>query len=120
MVAGSSIGAVILPIMVQHLIVRIGFGWAMRSVAFLIFGLLIFGNIAVKSRLPPNPNKAPFKLKDFTSPFKEPAFTLLVIGTFFAYIGGFLPFTYIIVEAQASGMSTNLAGYLVPIVNAAR
>jgi MFS family permease len=120
MVAGSSIGGVILPIMVQHLIVKIGFGWAMRSTAFLLLGLLVFGNIAVKSRLPPNPKKAPMKLQDFTSPFKEPAFVLLVIGSFFAYLGGFLPFTYIIVEAQASGMSTNLAGYLVPIINACR
>jgi len=58
MVAGSSVGGVILPIMVQHLIVSIGFGWAMRSTAFLLLGLLVFGNIAVKSRLPPNPNKA--------------------------------------------------------------
>lgn len=32
----------------------------------------------------------------------------------------FIPFTYIVVEAHARGMSENLANYLVPILNSAR
>ena len=36
-------------------------------------------------------------------------------------IGGmFIPFTFIVVEAQSHGMSPRLANYLVPILNAAR
>lgn len=36
-------------------------------------------------------------------------------------IGGmFIPFTFIVVEAQSHGMSLRLANYLVPILNAAR
>ena len=36
-------------------------------------------------------------------------------------IGGmFIPFTFIVVEAQSHGMSSRLANYLVPILNAAR
>jgi len=32
----------------------------------------------------------------------------------------FIPFTFIVVEARAHGMSTTLANYLVPILNGAR
>ena len=117
MVSGSSLGGVILPIMVQHLIPEVSFGWAMRITAFFILGLLIFGNIAVKSRLTPVPK--PLSLKEYTKPFAEVPFLLLAIGSFFVYLAGFLPFNFIIVQAEAEGMSTNLAVYLVPIINAA-
>lgn len=53
MVSGSSIGGVMLPTMVQHLIPIIGFGWTMRAVAFMFLGLLIIANLTIKSRLPP-------------------------------------------------------------------
>ena len=117
MVSGSSVGGVVLPIMVQHLIVEVGFGWAMRITAFLFFGLLILGNIFVKSRLPPV--RKPFTLKEYFMPFVEIPFLLLTIGSLFLYFGAFLPFNFIIVQAKEEGMSTNLASYLIPIINAA-
>lgn len=103
--------------MVERLIPQIGFGWAMRSVAFLFLGLLIIGNICVKARLPPS--KKPFRPIEFVAPFSEVPFTLLTAGTFFIYLGGFLPFTFVIVQARAEGMSTQLATYLVSIMNGA-
>lgn len=117
MISGSSIGGVVLPIMVDRLVGRIGFGWTMRAVAFLLLGILIIGNLTVKSRLPPL--KRPFVLKDFWSPYTEMPFLLLTIGTWMVYFGGFLPFTFIIVQARARGMSPDLSGYLVSILNAA-
>jgi MFS family permease len=117
MVSGASLGGVILPIMVQRLIEDVGFGWAIRIVAFLLLGLLIFGNIAVKSRLPPVRN--PFTLKEYFVPFLEIPFLLLAIGSFFLYVGAFLPFNFIIVQAKEAGMPTDLTNYLVPIINAA-
>jgi hypothetical protein len=80
--------------------------------------LLVFGNLTIKSRLPPT--KRAVKLADFIKPFAEVPFSLLVVGGFMIYLGGFLPFNYIIVQAQEQGMSENLASYLVSIVNAAR
>lgn len=115
--AGSSLGGVVLPIMVERLVVRIGFGWAMRSTAFLFLGLLIIGNLTVKSRLPPPGRK--FDAKEFVTPFAERPFALLTAAGFMIYLGAFLPFTFIIVQAKAEGMSTRLADYLVPIINAA-
>ncbi|OTB03782.1 hypothetical protein M426DRAFT_321497 [Hypoxylon sp. CI-4A] len=117
MVSGSSVGGVILPIMVQRLIVEVGFGWAMRITAFLLLALLIFGNIAVKSRLAPV--RTPFTLREYVVPFTEVPFLLLALGSFFIYFGAFLPFNFIIVQAEEAGLDADLANYLIPIINAA-
>ncbi|KAM0550202.1 hypothetical protein ACHAPJ_009050 [Fusarium lateritium] len=114
--SGSSIGGVVLPIMVNRLVVRIGFGWAMRSIAFLFLGLLAIANLTLKSRLPLPRRK--FNLKDFVTPFKEMPFLLLTIGGFMLYLGSFLPFNFIIVQAKALGISPSLSEYMVPIINA--
>jgi hypothetical protein len=115
MVAGSSIGGVVLPIMVQHLIPKIGFGWTMRAVAFMFLGLLIIANLTIKSRL--SPARRPFNFMELVTPFTERPFLLLALAAFFIYIGGFLPFNFLILQGEASGMSANLASYLVPILN---
>ncbi|KAK2814704.1 hypothetical protein FQN49_008099 [Arthroderma sp. PD_2] len=116
-VAGSSLGGVIFPIMVIHLIPKWGFAWTMRACAFLILFLLIFTNLTLRSRLPPS--RRPWKLAEMTQPMKEPAFLALAAAIFFYYWGMFLPVTYIVVAARKEGMSPNLANYMVPILNAA-
>jgi MFS family permease len=66
-VAGSSIGGIVMPIMVEQLIKKAGFGWAMRGVAFLILFLLVIGNFTLKARLPPN--RKQFRAMAFVTPF---------------------------------------------------
>ena len=105
-----------LPIMVNRLVGPLGFAWTLRVVAFMLLGIVTIGNLTVKSRLPPS--KRPFAIKDFLTPFAEPVFSLVTFASFLTYLGGFVPFTFIIVQAQANGMSANLAGYLVAIINA--
>ncbi|MCJ1253958.1 hypothetical protein MMC24_001772 [Lignoscripta atroalba] len=118
MASGSSLGGVIFPILVQRLIPRIGFPWAMRVAAFLILGMLILANLTVKSRIPPSPR--PFRFMDFVAPLYEIPFTLIVLASFFFFFGIFLPFNYIILEAPVvAGMSPDLASYLLAILNAA-
>lgn len=96
MASGSSLGGVILPIMVSKLIPRIGFAWTMRAVAFMFLGMLIIANLTVKSRLTPRPKN--MKLMNFVYPLKEPAFAILCISSFFFFFGTFLPFNYIILQ----------------------
>lgn len=115
--AGSSLGGVILPIMVIKLIPEVGFGWAMRICAFLILALLIFANLTLRSRIAPT--KRPFEPMAFIRPLKEPRFALLTGAIFFFYWGMFIPFTFIVVEARSHGMSDRMANYLVPILNGA-
>lgn len=117
--SGSSLGGVILPIMVSKLIPKVGFGWTMRIAAFTILGLLIIANLTVKSRLKPVP-KPGGSIMDLFKPLKEPRFALMVAGSFFFFFGTFIPFNFIILQGLKYGMSPNLAIYIIPIVNAVR
>jgi len=98
MAAGSSLGGVIFPIMVSHLITQVGFPWTMRACAFLILGMLIIANFTVKSRLTPRPKK--LVVMEFIRPLKEPAFLLICIASFLFFFGTFLPFNYIILQYE--------------------
>lgn len=117
MAAGSSLGGVIFPILVSHLVPKLGFGWTMRVVAFIVLGFVIVANLTLKSRIPPRPR--PLALMEFVHPLKEPTFDLYAVGAFLFFIGNFLPVTYIILEASTQGMSSHLQSYLVPILNGA-
>ncbi|KAF2455321.1 putative MFS monocarboxylate transporter [Lineolata rhizophorae] len=114
--SGSSIGGVVMPIMVQHIIPEVGFAWSMRITAFLILFLMTIANLTVRSRLPPQPK--PFNILEFITPFAEIPFVLLSLGAVLFFFGMFLPINYIIVYGLQQGMSANLAQYLVPILNA--
>lgn len=116
MASGSSLGGVIFPIMVERLIPRVGFGWSMRAAAFLILGLMVYANLTVKSRLPPTPK--PWSVKELVAPLTELPFSLIVAASLLFFFGMFLPFNFIILHAEANGMSTRLAGYLLSILNA--
>ena len=86
--AGSSLGGVIFPIMVVHLIPEVGFGWTMRICAFLILALLVFANLTVRSRI--QPTRRPISAMAFIRPLKEPSFALLTASIFFFYWGMFV------------------------------
>jgi MFS family permease len=118
MVSGSSLGGVIMPIMMSKLIPLIGFPWTVRVVAFTILGLLSITNVTVKSRLPVRPK--PFSSKAYIRGFQEPAYALTCIASFVFYLGLFLPFNYIILQAREAGMTSNTTQYLLPIINAVR
>ncbi|KAK4196127.1 major facilitator superfamily domain-containing protein [Triangularia verruculosa] len=114
-VCGSSIGGVIFPVLLINLIPKVGFPWAIRICAFLVLALLIWANMTVRTRIPPV--KRPFEFAAFIAPLTELPFALLTAAIFFFYWGMFVPFTFIVVEALAGGMSENLANYLVAILN---
>ncbi|KAI1202706.1 major facilitator superfamily domain-containing protein [Nemania serpens] len=116
MVSGSSLGGVVLPIMMDKLIPRIGFPWTIRILGFMFLALCGVSCVTVKSRLPPRPK--PLRLADYVSPFKEPKFTIVVIASFFLFWGLFLPFNYLILQAADAGIDPTLVPYILPILNA--
>ena len=116
--SGSGLGGVIFPIMVERLVREVGFGWAMRTSAFLILFMLIIANLTVKSRIPPSPK--PLVMMEFVHPLMEVPFLLICIASFLFFLGMFLPLNFIIVHARVNGMSPHLAGYLLAILNATR
>lgn len=116
MVSGSSLGGVVLPIMLDKLTARIGFPWAVRCLAFLFLALLSLCCLTVHSRLPPRPQ--PLVLADYVRGFAEPVYALVAVAAFFFFWGMFLPFNYITLQAEAAGLDSTLLPYLIPIINA--
>ncbi|PNY23629.1 transporter MCH4 [Tolypocladium capitatum] len=116
MVSGSSVGGVVLPIMMTKLTESIGFPWMMRVVAFMFLGLLSFTCLTVKSRLPPRPR--PFNFMEYVYVLKDKRMAITVTGHFFFMTGMFMPFNYILLQARAAGLSPSLVPYLLPILNA--
>lgn len=116
-VAGSSLGGVIFPLMVQHLLPKVGFGWTMRICAFLILGMLIIANLLITSNLTHGPR--PFSLMQYIAPLRELNFCILCAAEFFMFLAMLIPFDYIVTEAAWYGMSTYMSWCLVPILNGA-
>lgn len=104
--------------MIRQLIPEVGFAWSMRIAAFLILGMMALANVTLKSRLPPKGWNG-ISLREFLIPFRELGFSVVTAGSFLFFWGMFLPFTYLPLFAQAHGMSSSLANYLVSILNAA-
>lgn len=117
--SGSSIGGVVFPIMIQRLIPLVGFGWAMRSAAFLILALLLVANLTIRSRTPPAPhNLGP---EGLVAPLKDANMMLLTFGFVLLTFGIFVPINYLVVEAVAAGgVKPQLAQYLIAVLNAGR
>lgn len=118
MVSGSSLGGVVLPIMMDKMITQVGFPWMMRTMAFIFLFLLAITCFTVRSRLPPKPR--PFVFKEYVDSLREPTMVITCVGMFFFMWGMFLPFNYVLLQAEAAGMSETLIPYLLPILNAVR
>ncbi|KAI0112720.1 MFS general substrate transporter [Hypoxylon sp. NC0597] len=115
-VSGSSIGGVVIPIVLSKMLngSSIGFGWSVRIIGFITIPLLGFASVAITSRLPP-------RTTDFFvwHAFKEPKFVLLTLALFFMLLGAFTPLFYIPTYAVSKGVDPTLASYLLAIINAA-
>lgn len=83
-VAGSSIGGIIFPIMLSRLFDSIGFAWAVRAMALLMLGVQAVSIPLIKERLPPSKNRKVFDWRAF----KDVKFALHCASGFFSAFGG--------------------------------
>lgn len=113
-IAGSSLGAIIFPIVLSRLLDTVGFEWAVRACGFIMMPILLFSALTVKARLPPRESQ--FFL---WSAFKSTRFTILIAAVFFMFMGMFVPLFYLPAYGISRGMDHKLAFYLVAIINAA-
>lgn len=113
-VGGSSLGGVIFPIALSHMLYnpRLGFAWTVRISGFIMLSLLAPACFAIRARLPPR--KGQLLLP---SAFRELRFIGLVFAVVLILMGLFTPIFYLPTYATAHGMSTQLASYLVSILN---
>ncbi|KAK1980824.1 monocarboxylate transporter [Colletotrichum cereale] len=113
--AGASAGGIVFPVIVNRLLPKVGFAWAMRTCVFLILGLMMFTIYAV--RLPYKPVKRPVT-RTLARRMLQPSFVLLTLSVFAFWLGAFLPVTYMAENATNHGLDVGLAQYLVSIYNA--
>ncbi|KAH9941550.1 monocarboxylate permease [Amylocystis lapponica] len=116
--SGSSFGGVVFPIMLQRLIPRIGFPWAVRAVAFTCLGLLTISCILIKPRLPFTGKVHLTGLIDLDG-FKQWNYLLVAIGSFLIFYSMFIPYFYLQPYADFEGVSNNISIYLLALINAA-
>jgi len=114
--SGSSIGGVIFPVMVNRLIPRVGFGWTMRAVAFIILLGVALAAATIRSNRAHNPTS--FNIRTYITPLKDKRFVLLCLSMTLFSFGLFLPFNFIPLAAQSLGMSVELSVYSIAILNA--
>jgi len=112
-IAGSSLGAIIFPIVLSQLLDRVGFHWAVRTCAFIMMPILAFSCVTVRARLPPRESQ--FFL---WAAFRNPRYTMLIGAVFFMFMGMFVPLFYLPTYGIYRGMDHTQAFYLVAIINA--
>lgn len=138
-VAGSSLGGVIYPIMLNHLQTMVGFAWAVRIAGFLTaFGLLL-ANLTIKTQLPKQQRHIKlsqlvdiYGFTDIRYCFTSLASFLCVIYQQFLnflmsqqtllspkryFYSLFIPYFYIEEYALFNGVSPTVASYLLAIIN---
>lgn len=135
-IAGSSLGGIIWPIVIDRLLnnTDLGFPWTIRILGFVMIPFLVFSCAAAKS-----PESTPTALE--TGPqgddkvevenkvaerkaaakmlLKQPALQLTCLAMFMIYFGLFSPIFYLPSFAAEAGFSTTLAFYTASIVNGA-
>ena len=115
--SGGAIGGIIVPLVFQSLIGKIGFGWATRVLAFVWLVSLGIACILITSRLPTKPFSRENILPDLYI-FRNTSFLLTTLAIFFVEWGIFIPISYISSYALTQGVSSTLSYQLLAIMNA--
>ncbi|GAA5838847.1 hypothetical protein JCM9279_003878 [Rhodotorula babjevae] len=115
---GSSLGGVMYPSMLQKLIRTVGWGWAIRAVGFINFGLIAFACVTVKTRLPPRPAGKFLDFSVFVGKVNL-GYTLYVAGAATVWLGLYTPLFYSEQYALANSVTEDIAFYSLSILNAA-
>ncbi|KAJ7643878.1 MFS general substrate transporter [Roridomyces roridus] len=116
--SGSSVGAMIFPIMINHLLPKIGFAKTVRATAYIVLGCLFIGNSLMRTRLPPRRQRpgaaAPPDIKTF---FVDPGYMCAVLGSLTCTLGFYFPVIYLQLYAVQHSVDSNLAFYSIAILN---
>ncbi len=109
-------GAVVYPVVFAQLEPSVGFRWATRAIAFIMIATSIVTVVGVRQRTQPTLNRS--KIFDIAS-FRDAPFIYFSLGVFFGFMGIYVLFFYVeLYGLQECHMDSNLAAYLLAIVNA--
>ncbi|ETN42787.1 uncharacterized protein HMPREF1541_01945 [Cyphellophora europaea CBS 101466] len=113
--SGSAVGGVVLPIMCQRLLLRVGFGWTLRVLGFVALGTLSVSAIVMKQRLPPRRRGEVFAFRALG----EAPFALYCAGMLVSMLGFYVFLQFVQSWAETTQVSSFSPIYYLPIVNAA-
>ncbi|KAJ7069913.1 MFS general substrate transporter [Mycena amicta] len=118
--AGSSLGGVVFPVVLNHLINGpVGFAWGIRIVAFITGTLLVIGNLLTKPRLPTKKERAPEDNMITKLILSDFPYWLSVCGASLVLWGIFYPYFYLQLFAVLHGVDKNVAFYTITVLNSA-
>ncbi|KAG9199230.1 hypothetical protein B5807_08905 [Epicoccum nigrum] len=91
MASGSATGGLVYPTIARQLLPRIGFPWTVRIMGFMMLAMGCVYCSLLKPRLPPRKTGPLFEF----SAFREPPYSLFLIGIFLIGLGQYFAFYYI-------------------------
>ncbi|KAJ7575919.1 MFS general substrate transporter [Mycena floridula] len=122
--SGASIGGIVYPIMLNHLLFtkNIGFGPAVRATAYLSLGLLVVANICIFMTLRHEAAPRSASLASSSQAIKhilgDRPYVATIVAYFFIFWGLFFPNFYVQLFAVTHGIDPNVAFYTLPVLNA--
>ncbi|KAL4936338.1 hypothetical protein BDV06DRAFT_227979, partial [Aspergillus oleicola] len=114
-VTSGGIGGIIFPQIFNALAPKAGFGWAVRTLGFIVLFFTSLATILQRSRL--RPNYSSRKTVDLRV-LAEKGFGVTAAAIIFADIAATIPLTYLTSYARANGVSVERSYTLMSILNA--
>ncbi|KAL7750344.1 hypothetical protein RI367_004117 [Sorochytrium milnesiophthora] len=115
---GSSIGGVIIPIMITRLIPRVGFGWTMRVMALIILVCFSCAYMLAKLRVAPKERVPLSKMIDFTG-FRDRSYVAYALGALCINAAFLLPYYHASAVSALLGVDAAITTNLLSIINGA-
>lgn len=113
---GSSMGGIIIPLMLRVTLSRHGWTSALRILALVTLGCVIVGYVCIKTRLPPTLDKrAVIDLKIF----KDPRFIFTTVGIFCIEVVLFGTLGLMPSYVRSQGLPGSLGSFQISVVNSA-
>ena len=110
---GSSFGGVVFPITFHYLVPQVGFGWAVRVIAFLGLATNIPSLAVLRVRVVPPTRRTFVDL----AMFRDRAYLIFCLSLFVGFLGLYAPVFYISPYAtETTTIPPTVAFYLVPIL----
>ncbi|KAJ7059228.1 major facilitator superfamily domain-containing protein [Mycena amicta] len=115
-IAAASLGGIIYPIMLDRLIPRIGFGWTIRVLAFIVLFCFAVGSLTITTPRPPKPLPRLSQLLAFHA-FRDPTYLCLCLGGWCFVMSVFNPFFDVGLYSEvAGGGPSTLTPYYISIL----
>ncbi|EPS94262.1 hypothetical protein FOMPIDRAFT_130368 [Fomitopsis schrenkii] len=117
--AGTSCGGIVYPIMLNQLIHHspAGFPWAVRATGFLSLALLIIASCIITTRMPPKVHTSEAQI-NFKAVLTDWSYLTTVAGAFLILWGLFFPYFYLQLWSTLHGNSSTFSFYSIAILNA--